>query len=207
MAIMGRMPIDCDAPLIITPLSSGVSSFTLSMCRPPAVVAIVTAAGDRGERHDRWRTLGILKQFRGRNPGKYRSERVRVRVKTSVRSFPPENYPGLGRYRAARMSFHSYQPEKHPRLGRNEAATCGGLSPFRPNQVIADPALSQHKRAISHQKWEKSLFARSSHDFAILLLSLSSTIDGTRTNLAVITLESLLLYPLGHPCCWTLSFR
>ncbi|EYC42442.1 hypothetical protein Y032_0531g3020 [Ancylostoma ceylanicum] len=44
MAIMGRMPIDCHALLIIIPLSSGVSSFTLSMWRPPAVVAIATTA-------------------------------------------------------------------------------------------------------------------------------------------------------------------
>ncbi|EYB82011.1 hypothetical protein Y032_0369g85 [Ancylostoma ceylanicum] len=44
MAIMGRMPIDCHAPLIIIPLSSEVSLFTLSMWRPPAVVAIATIA-------------------------------------------------------------------------------------------------------------------------------------------------------------------
>ncbi|EYC25681.1 hypothetical protein Y032_0011g1329 [Ancylostoma ceylanicum] len=37
-------------------------------------------------------------------------------------------------------------------MSRNEAATCGGLSPIRPNQVIVDPALPQYKRVISHQK-------------------------------------------------------
>ncbi|EYC09107.1 hypothetical protein Y032_0062g3360 [Ancylostoma ceylanicum] len=38
------MPIDYHAPWTIIPLSSGVSSFTLSMWRLPAVVAIATTA-------------------------------------------------------------------------------------------------------------------------------------------------------------------
>ncbi|EYB88450.1 hypothetical protein Y032_0246g12 [Ancylostoma ceylanicum] len=43
-----KMSIDCHAPLIITPLPSEVSSFTLSMwrsLRQPAVGAIATIAG------------------------------------------------------------------------------------------------------------------------------------------------------------------
>ncbi|EYB82312.1 hypothetical protein Y032_0362g3500 [Ancylostoma ceylanicum] len=45
LATVKTMPIDCHAPLIIITLSSGVSSFNLSMWRPPAVVAIATIAG------------------------------------------------------------------------------------------------------------------------------------------------------------------
>ncbi|EYC35988.1 hypothetical protein Y032_0949g3176 [Ancylostoma ceylanicum] len=56
------MPIDCHTALIIIPLSSGAYPFTFSVWRPPVIVA--TTAGCRGDRHDCWRNLGILKATR-----------------------------------------------------------------------------------------------------------------------------------------------
>ncbi|EYB85365.1 hypothetical protein Y032_0299g1773 [Ancylostoma ceylanicum] len=47
----------------------------------------------------------ISQTIPGRNPGKYRLQRAGARVGTSVRSFPPDNYRGSGRYKAAKMGL------------------------------------------------------------------------------------------------------
>ncbi|EYC19395.1 hypothetical protein Y032_0024g1062 [Ancylostoma ceylanicum] len=49
IAKVGMMPIDCHALLIMISLSSGVSSFILSMWRQLTVVAIPTIAGELWE--------------------------------------------------------------------------------------------------------------------------------------------------------------
>ncbi|EYC22018.1 hypothetical protein Y032_0018g3666 [Ancylostoma ceylanicum] len=60
IAIVETMPIDRHTKSVIIPHVFVVSSFTLSMWRPPTVVAIATAAGCRGDRDDCWRSLGSL---------------------------------------------------------------------------------------------------------------------------------------------------
>ncbi|EYC06987.1 hypothetical protein Y032_0072g633 [Ancylostoma ceylanicum] len=52
ITIVETMLIDRHATSVIIPLMSGVSSFTLSMWRSPAVVAIAKIAGWSGDRHD-----------------------------------------------------------------------------------------------------------------------------------------------------------
>ncbi|EYC19185.1 hypothetical protein Y032_0025g1222 [Ancylostoma ceylanicum] len=54
------MPIDHHATSVITPFTSGLSSFTLSVWRTSRAVAIATTAGCRRDCHDCCRSLRIV---------------------------------------------------------------------------------------------------------------------------------------------------